>query len=677
MSTPSRTDTERTRRHFVAIATADYDDPSFEPLEVGPEVQAMREWLCADDLGERAFAPAYPHLADNPTKRAIREALEDPPPERRWREADTAVVYVTGHGILQDRAHWTVLQATESNRLAATALRTVDLISWLKDTNIQHLFLVLDQCFAGNTVAEVAGFDEELPDKWLVLPSATRGSEVLTGALTQAVTAFLADLQTDQGAAYAGPTIPLLSVEIFLQGVRAKLGQGQRLQLLPGSQQTGPHLCLPNPHYRAKALAPMERPRIDFALPRNDLEAHWEPRHRGVAQVGDAGWLFTGRQMLSKALLAAASSSPGATVVTGGAGSGKSAALARLVTFSDPAFRAHYRDRLEAVPAVLQPAAGSVDVAVLATGKTAPEIIAQLCGALDVPAPSADGATPTLQEWITAWQQWLATRSSPVTVVVDGLEEADGATSVLTEVLARLDPHWQRVRLLVGVRSLGGEHDEEAPARPKRGMPLADQAERALGAQRIRVDEAPWWNSDDLADYAASILKTTPNSPYTTEQNATDVARVLAAHAGRSFLITRIAAANLAARPAPVAPADRAWLNIVDNGILGVVRADLHTHRPDEDDRLTAVHLLRAVAFARGRGLSWRRIWPAMANAVADDPDRTYGDRDIADLLASPLAGYLTTDTADGATVYRLFHDALRTTLRDHWRDLLHTPSPL
>ncbi|MFF3940365.1 AAA family ATPase [Streptomyces phaeofaciens] len=676
MSIPRPAEKKRTRRYFVAIATADYDDPAFEPLEVDTEVQAMREWLCADALGERAFTPAYPHLADNPTEDAIRVALRNPPPERRWREADTAVVYVTGHGIFQDRAHWTVLQATESNQLATTALRTVDLIAWLKETDIQNLFLVLDQCFAGNTVAEVAGFDKELPDKWLVLPSATRGREVLTGALTQAVTAFLAELKTREGEAIAGPTIPLLNVEIFLQGVRDKLGGDQQLQLLPGSQQTGPHQCLPNPHYRAEALAPVQRSRADLALPREDLEAHWEPRHRGVAQVGDAGWLFTGRQMLSKALLAAASGSPGATVVTGGAGSGKSAALARLVTFSDPAFRAHYRSRLEAVPADLQPAAGSVDVAVLATGKTAPEIIAQLCGALDVPAPASAGATPMLQEWITAWQQWLATRSSPVTVVVDGLEEATDAASVLIGVLARLDPHRQRVRLLVGVRSPGGEDDEDPAARPKRGMPLADQAERALSAQRIRVDEAPWWSSDDLADYAASILTATPNSPYTTEQNATAVAHTLAAHAGRSFLITRIAAANLAARPAPVKPDDQAWLNIVDDGILGVVRADLHTHRPDEDERLTAVHLLRAVAFARGRGLPWRRVWPALANAVANDPDRTYGDGDIANLLASPLAGYLTTDTADGATVYRLFHYALRTTLRDHWHDLLHPPEP-
>ncbi|MFC9684174.1 hypothetical protein [Streptomyces sp. NPDC056948] len=95
----------------MAIATSEYADPGFEPLE-------------------------------------------DPPPEQRWREADAAVVLVTGHGVTSNGAHWTVLQGSEADRLSSTSLRTADLISWLKDTRIRHLFLVLDQCFAGQTIAE-------------------------------------------------------------------------------------------------------------------------------------------------------------------------------------------------------------------------------------------------------------------------------------------------------------------------------------------------------------------------------------------------------------------------------------------------------------------------------------------------------------------------------------------
>ncbi|MFH9002070.1 AAA family ATPase, partial [Streptomyces afghaniensis] len=666
------------RRHFVAIATALYDDPSYLPLAVGAEVAAMREWLCSPDLGRRAFVPEYPELANNPTKRAVRDALEDPPPSRRWRETDAAVVFVTGHGVTQSGAHWTVLQATEADRLPSTGLRTVDLINWIKDTGIRHLFLVLDQCFAGRTIAEVAAYDEDLPGTWLVLPSATKNQEAVECALTGAVTAFLAELHSREGESYAGPQIPLLDVRVFLDGVQAQLGEGQRLIPLPGSQLSGPHPCLPNPHYRPQDKTPVQARRSDLALPQQDVEAHWEPRSRG----GDrAGWLFTGRRKLLKDLIAASTSEPGATLVTGRAGTGKSAVLARLVTLSDPAFRARYRDHLKNVPKALRPPDRAVDVAVLGTGKTAHEVIAQLCTALEVPPPATAGAIASLDEWITSWQQWLATWTTPLTVVVDALDEASEPFAILIGVLARLDPGHQRIRLIVGVRSPGG-HDKIPPdARGARRMPLADHAERLLTARRIRVDEAPWWREGDLADYAVSILTTTDNSPYhrhgVDKKVPKSVARVLAARAGTSYLVTRIAAASLAARPDPVDPVDATWLATVDDGILGVFRADLHTHCPEPEDLLRAVHLLRAVAFARGRGLPWRRIWPAFANAVADNLDRTYGDTDIADLLASPLGGYLTTDSADGTTVYRLFHEALRTALRDHWRDLLEVPAPM
>ena len=67
-------------------------------------------------------------------------------------------------------------------------------------------------------------------------------------------------------------------------------------------------------------------------------------------------------------------------------------------------------------------------------------------------------------------------------------------------------------------------------------------------------------------------------------------------------------------------------------------------------------------------------IWPVVANAVADRHGK-YGDRDIAELLSSPISAYLITDQEDGITVYRLFHDALRSALRTRWRDLA-APDP-
>jgi hypothetical protein len=168
-------------------------------------------------------------------------------------------------------------------------------------------------------------------------------------------------------------------------------------------------------------------------------------------------------------------------------------------------------------------------------------------------------------------------------------------------------------------------------------------------------------------------LRHTPGSPYqepARHKLASPLAEAIAARVGRSFLIARLAANALTQRGHPVDPDDPAWLATLDDDVITAFRADLERVYPDPDDRLAAVELLRAVAFAYGRGLPWGEIWPAVANAVAD---RTYkfGDRDVAALLASPMSAYLVTDVEDDTTVYSLFHDALRGTLRERWRDLL------
>ncbi|MFJ5731538.1 hypothetical protein [Streptomyces paradoxus] len=653
------------RRHFVAIATSRYDD--YPPLpRVVDEVEAMKAWLCSAALGRRAFTHVHPDLSDDPSDAAIREALQDPPEERAWRDSHAAVVFITGHGETADQRHWTVVRSTRRGKLKSTALETALLLGWLMDSEVRHLFVVLDMCFAGKTAEEVIRFDAALPETWLVLPSVTKEQEAVPGALTGAVSAFLADLGSPIGARWRGAEVPFLDVQDFLSGVREKLGPGQQLIPLYGCRQTGPHPCLPNPHYRDEERTPVAVGRSDLALPQRDLEAHWEPRSRGVARQGESGWLFSGRTRLMGDLIAGASQAPGVWVVTGGAGSGKSAALARLVTFSDPGFRKRYAAQVQAVPEAVRPPEGAVDVAVLATGKNAHDIIVQISTAMEVPAPAE---AHSLDAWVTAWQEWLSRRDRPLTVVVDALDEATDPLAVLASVLARLDPGQARLRLVVGIRSPGG--DDADPATRTRGMPVADLAEQLLAATRIRVDQAPWWEPADLVHYAAFVLTTSPGTPYADLAVVRPVAAALARHAGTSFLVTRIAATSLSRRPAPVDATDAAWLSTVDDGVLGVFRADLRSLCPTAEQRLRAVHLLRAVAFARGRGLPWLGLWPALANVIADDPERTYGDSDIADLLASPLGGYLVTDTADGTTVYRLFHDALRGTLRESWRDLV------
>ena len=74
------------------------------------------------------------------------------------------------------------------------------------------------------------------------------------------------------------------------------------------------------------------------------LKEHWDPRGRGVERAARPGWFFTGRRRALSHLVAWLTAAPAAAdnvrVVTGGPGSGKSAVLARLVTTSNPRYRA-------------------------------------------------------------------------------------------------------------------------------------------------------------------------------------------------------------------------------------------------------------------------------------------------------------------------------------------------
>ena len=173
-----------------------------------------------------------------------------------------------------------------------------------------------------------------------------------------------------------------------------------------------------------------------------------------MASNDEPGWLFTGRARLMRELIARTRGASGVTLVTGSAGCGKSAALARLVTLSDPAFCADHEDMVAGIPAELRPAPGSVDAAVVATGKTSEEVFAQLRDAFGIEVP----ARPTLEETRRAWAQWTTGLRRPITIVIDALDEAADPSDMVDEVqpyLADTNGLATIIRLLLGVRSPG------------------------------------------------------------------------------------------------------------------------------------------------------------------------------------------------------------------------------
>ena len=257
------------------------------------------------------------------------------------------------------------------------------------------------------------------------------------------------NLRGGEGERY-GTNRRYFRVSDFIDTVRRFLSEqspGQALDPIYRGDLNAEHVCLPNPHYRIRDTVPIRPARHELALPRQDLERHWAPRALGAGNSQHASaaprWLFTGRVALMRELIATARGDRDAdsrvTLVTGGAGCGKSAVLARLVTLSDPDFAAAYPGEVEAVPADLKPkvktmlggTGGGVDAAVVATGKYAHEVIGQLSDALGATRPEVGRGDADLRSRVDALTATITALATPVTVVVDALDEAEDPLGIV------------------------------------------------------------------------------------------------------------------------------------------------------------------------------------------------------------------------------------------------------
>ena len=280
--------------------------------------------------------------------------------------------------------------------------------------------------------------------------------------------------------------------------------------------------------------------------------------------------------------------------------------------------------------------------------------------------------TLPVETYLSALGEELPRRQGHTTIVLDALDEAANRVDLVEKVLEPLwRQHRRRLSLLIGVRSLG-RRDATAQEPSMDGKPLADLLAAKLRAQRIPVDDKLRWSRADFMTYICNILRNTKDSPYRDAHGTTvaSLAEVICELADPSYLLAGTAAEAAAKRHDIIAPDDPALINALKGGLPGVFREDLNKSFPSAHDRRRGVMLLRAVAFARGNGLPWSRVWPKLANAV-DLEDRDYGDDAVEWVLKSRLNAYLVTDREDDLTVYRLRHDELRQTLRYQWRELL------
>ncbi|MFB7676580.1 AAA family ATPase [Kitasatospora purpeofusca] len=390
-----------------------------------------------------------------------------------------------------------------------------------------------------------------------------------------------------------------------------------------------------------------------------DEQRHFLPKATG-AELGELAWYFHGRTRQRDQILHwLTTTTSGALVVTGPAGSGKSALLGHILLHTNTRLRdllvrnGHLTPLPPGVACPDDPFDLTVHLAGLSPARVL-HLIAEAVGHADLAEQAAGGQLPA--DLTARLLARLRERHEPLTLLFDALDEADQPLVIADQILRPLAAV-PTVRLIVGTRRSTREGpDQPAPAdtdlldalHPQTAAP---GSHTAPGPQYVKVSR----DAEAIADYLRAKLHAAKHrgalhADYTLIEET--VRRLVtddqeSGAEPQQFLYARLAAHELLNDPDL----------IIDPGPL-VGR----THRELFDralQRLQGVNphyllLLQALGLAQGRGLPDQDgIWATAADALTTSPT---GTRHSIGQLLRDAAPYLALDQEHGQSVYRLAH---------------------
>jgi WD40 repeat protein len=572
--------------------------------------------------------------------------------------APVVIVYYTGHGMKPDRSlYYLVTAAARPDDLEGTALEARQLLGlvWRRDAHGNELpdeeqpqvLVILDCCFAG------AGGMETLKDllqgignpKVWVLATASSVEWAQQGRFAAALKQALLDPE-------AGPSQEYLGLESILGNINAALGgAGHQVSCFsPPGGLTGWTPFFPNPKY------------VPNVAGLTVAEQHWVSRLRGApADTTTAGFYVTGRTGRLRVVedLAAWMGAPdggGLAMVTGSPGCGKSTMLALPVLLTDP----QRRDALvaRAAPDSLVARAASLFdglpvLGVHARGMNPYQAAAAIAQPLGRSADNPEDLLKDLDD---------RPETAPRIVVVDAVDEARDPQRLLTDLLV---PLARRLGLWVVV---GARRHIRPPA-----------AETSL---LVELDSDKYRDRRALADYAHQLLVAAHEpdvfTPYQgrDDDTAATVAEAIADRATaqpiaagqqeqqESFLLAQLLARAVRGRQDVLDITGADWADRLPTGVGAAFDADLRGLGGRES---VARVLLAALAWAKGPGLPWERIWVPVAQALAAETGvgAVRLNRDDVRWLLDNAGAYVVEDVGPGQrSVFRPFHDLVAAHLR-------------
>ncbi len=350
-------------------------------------------------------------------------------------------------------------------------------------------------------------------------------------------------------------------------------------------------------------------------------------------------WLFTGRRaVLARIVAWIHTEKPGAFVVTGSAGSGKSAVVERIIALSAPSQRRVLLEHAPLKPADPDPGIGGIDAGVHLRGMGAHDLATVLADRLQLPAPES------------CWRlvEAVAKMPYPPVLVFDGLDEAipEQATEIVTDLLVPLSV---LASVLIATR-----HEEFGWHQPAPGQEAAVGLGELFGGNASVIDlDAERGTRQDIERYLTRRLRSAGRADLVPR-----VARVLARKAAAQqggFLYARTVVSQIV-QGVIDAHAQR-WDGQLAATTVGALEHDLSSRTRVRDGVElpdAARDLLRALAWGMGRGLPGRGLWEAAATALSPNGVE-YRAVDL-DWVLEHYGGYIIEDGQDGEAVYRLSH---------------------
>ena len=638
---------QRGRRLLLTCALRHLDGaPQYSVPELSEDISRIVELFCGDFQPPEARYRHVDMLGDSPTSIELQDRLRAFSMDGDVTEDDVIVLYLTGHGeFLRDGDHVLLTRDAHVDDLLRGTVRTADLVRMLVgETHVRTLLVMLDTCYSG---AGSAGLAHEalrrIPsseggqgDTGITLISATRPKQEATaGAFSTALFRAARSLSAAGSAAPVLATGALMSV---MREDREKLATQDAVRHEIGMSGREPAFLV-NPRFRSEL--------VDVDLLQQDRARFAEQRESQIRQrFMPATRMFTGRHqvLLDIAAWLREPQGPPLCVVTGLAGSGKTAVLGLLSALADP-------DRAPSVPRQELPVDLAVPAAcfaetVYAGSMATEEVLDRLAGSLGQRVRSAADLAHKVRD----------SPADHVVFLIDALDEAadpEGLISTLIKPL--LQASGRKVRVLLGTR-------------PHLWGPRLFSGEE-LEASLIDLDSPTYADADSIKSFARKLLlvddeldgEYRPSGLYRTlaPELLGEISSAIAEAAGDSFLVARITAMTEAVRPVPPDPYSAEWRRSLPRHAGTAMQRDLEYRLGDRAH--DAEKLLRPLAYAFGGGMPWEDVWAKLAKALSPDDDVT--DEDLIWLRRS-AGSYVVEGSLDGRSVYRIFHQALVDHLR-------------